>query len=139
MQKIPDWWDKERVPIKWYEWIYDINENWQVRTYWKIGNCKNKVNESPLRYIRPWEKYAKWTSINARPSAMVTLYDEKKWKRTFYLSRLVAVHFNLMTEEQFNDKNIQVIHKDSNMMNAKKDNLYIWTASERHINYLSNK
>ena len=139
MKKPPEWWSKKRIPIKWYEGIYDINEDGQIRTYWRIWNCKNRIDEFPLRYIKPRRKFAKWTCVNARPSAMVTLYDTKKWKRKFYLSRLVARHFMWMTDDEFEDKSVQVLHLDGDMMNAKKSNLKIWTVQERAINYFSLK
>ena len=139
MKKIPDWWYKKRIPIKWYEWIYDINEDGQIRTYRKIGNCKNKIDEFPLRYIKPRKKIWRWSAVNPQPTAAVTLYDTKRGRKKFYVARLVAYHFMWMTDDELRDKTVQVIHLDWDMMNCKKENLKLATVSERAKNYFKNK
>ena len=135
MKPIPDWWEKEWKPVKGFEGYYDINEDGQIRTYWKIGQKENSLSEIPLRYLNiSKSRRKKW----ANPLARVHLYN---WliKKGFKLSRLVASHFMGLTDEMAKDRSVEVIHLNWNMMDCRKENLKITTSSERALNYHKNK
>lgn len=122
-----DWWKYERKEIPWYEWIYEINELWQVRSYWKNWCRQNEIVDKPQRLLQPWRKKHKKTTYKA----VITLFDWLKHKH-FYVWRLVAWIFMWL---DIKDKTKQVIHIDWNNMNCRKDNLYIWTVSDRAFNF----
>lgn len=125
-----DWWEHEYVDIPWFEWCYDINELWQIRTYWKRTNKWATLTKEPQGFIKPRTKWSKRRDIQF---AAVTLYN---WltntKKKFYVWRLVA---KLFMGYDMDDKSKQICHIDWNGMNCAKSNLYIWTVSERATNF----
>ena len=118
--------DKEYRWVPWYEWIYEVNEDWQIRSYWKKKRWYCELSKEPQRLLSHWVNRKK--KLNA---AQVTLFD---WDtRTHkYVSRLVAQSF---MGYDVNDKTKQVIFVDWNAMNPKKENLRIATISERTFNW----
>ena len=124
-QKI-NWWDKEYKWVPWYEGIYEVNEDWQVRSYWekKQGHCE--LSKEPQRLLSHWLNRKKKLT-----AAQVTLFNGDT-HRHHYVSRLVAQSF---MGYDVNDKTKQIIFKDWNSMNPKKENLRVATVSERTFNW----
>lgn len=132
---ITNWQGKDWRDIKWYEWIYEINELGQVRSYRKIGNRENSIVDYPIRYVKQsWYRAYKWAPIRAT----VMLYNWMTHKK-FRTARLMARAFLWMTETQYNDRRIEVIHLNSDQMDCKLENLRITTPSERATNWHKNK
>lgn len=131
MKHIYDRGDKPWTDIPWREGIYQLNELWQIRSFWKRGNRWHEIVSEPQTLIQPWKKRLKkyW------PKAEVTLFDWFKHKH-YYLSRLMAMTYMWLN---INDKTKNVIHKDSNWMNCRLDNLVIATPSRRVIQYMNSK
>jgi hypothetical protein len=127
MARLIYWGNRPRVEIPWYEWIYEINDLWQIRSYWRNCQKENEIAKEPQRLLQPRRKHLKvyWDK------AVVTLFDWLKHKH-FYVARLVAWLFMGLDVK---NKKLQVIHKDWNNMNCDKRNLYIATVSERQLNY----
>lgn len=132
---ITDWQWKDWRDVKWYEWIYEINELGQVRSYRKIGNRENTIVDYPIRYVKQ-SGYAPKKGAPMR--ATVQLYNWLKTKK-FRVARLMARAFLWMTEEQYNDRKVEVIHLNSDQMDCRLENLRITTPSERAINWHKNK
>lgn len=132
---ITDWQWKDWRDIKWYEWIYEINELGQVRSYWKIWNKENTIVNYPIRYVKQSgykpHKYA-WDR------ATVCLYNWLKAKK-FRVARLMARAFLWMTEEQYNNRWYEVIHINWDAMDCRLENLKVTNPSERGLNYHRNK
>lgn len=125
-----DWRD-----VKWYEWIYEINELGQVRSYWKIWQRENSIGNKPIRYLKQsWYVAHKWAPMRAT----VMLYNWMTHKK-FRTARLVARAFLWMSEAQYNDRRIEVIHLNSDQMDCRLENLRITTPSERATNWHKNK
>lgn len=114
--------------IPWFEWYYDINKNWKIRSYWKRGNRWAILKDKPQTLINPRFKTDK--KRKEKPVAAVTLYNWIR-KQKFYVARLVAQLFMWYNPI---DKTKQIIFRDWNWLNCKMDNLYIWTVSERALN-----
>ena len=132
---ITEWQGKDWRDIKWYEWIYEINELWQIRSYWKIGNRENSIVDYPIRYVKmSWYSSHKWAPMRAT----VCLYDWMIHKK-YRVARLMARAFLWMTEAQYNDRKVEVIHLNSDQMDCRLENLRITTPSERVINWHKNK
>lgn len=117
--------DKEYRRVPWYEGIYEINEDWQVRSYWRVSNRNNWISEFPQRLLS--HRVNRKTKKNV---AEVTLFDWEKHKH-HYVARLVAQCFMWYDVK---DKSKQIIYKDGNSMNPKKNNLKIASVSERTLN-----
>ena len=122
-----DWWEYEYKEIPWFEWCYEINELWHIRSYWKRNNRGSELKPEPQRYIKPRIKY---NGKNKHKFASVTLFNWLTHKH-FYVARLVA---QLFMWYDIKDKSKQICHIDWNGMNCAKSNLYIWTVSERATN-----
>lgn len=125
-----DWRD-----IKWYEWIYEINELWQIRSYWKIGNRENSIVDYPIRYVKmSWYCSHKWAPMRAT----VMLYN---WtiNKKYRVARLMAKAFLWMSDAQYNDRRVEVIHLNWDQMDCRLENLKVTNPSERMINYFKNK
>ena len=123
--------------IPWFEWYYDINEDGKIRSYRKRTNRWAVLSEIPQVLIKP---RVKTSGKNKKEFPAVTLYNGIH-KSKFYPSRLVAQLFMWYNPI---DKTKQIIFIDWNPMNYWKSNLYIWSVSERALNwkrkwYLSNK
>lgn len=132
---ITNWQWKDWRPIRWFEWIYDINELGQVRTYWKIGNRENEIVDYPIRYIKQ-SGYRANKDAPMRATVMLYNWDEHKKFRT---ARLVACAFLWMTDAQYYDRRLEVIHLNWNQMDCRVENLKVTTPSERWFNYHKNK
>lgn len=122
-------------PIEWYEGIYDINELGQVRSYRKIWNGANCLNDKPLRYIlQSWYRSKKdWPQ-----RATLCLYDWMN-KRKLRTARVMAKTFLWMSDTDYSDRRVEVIHLDWDMMNCRLDNLKVTNPSERALNYHKHK
>lgn len=114
--------DKEYKWVPWYEWIYEVNEDWQIRSYWKKKRWCYELSKEPQRLLSHWVNRKKKLRV-----AQVTLFDWDTHTHK-YVSRLVAQSF---MGYDVNDKTKQVIFVDWNAMNPKKENLRIATISER--------
>lgn len=123
--------DKPRVDIPWREGIYQINEDGQVRSFWKIWQSSNELAKDPQRLLQPSRKRLKkyW------PRAEVTFYN---WlhKKRYYVARLVAELFMWLDPK---NKAIQVINKDWDWMNCRKDNLELSSVQNRQLRYTNYK
>ena len=126
MKKIINRGDKEYKWVPWYEGIYQVNEDWQVRSFRekKRGHCE--LSKEPQRLLSHRVNRKKKVRV-----AEVTLFDWETHKH-HYVSRLVAQSF---MGYDLNDKSKQIIYKDWNQMNPKKENLRIATVSERTFNW----
>lgn len=106
---------KLRVPIKWYEGYYVVDEQGIVR--------------SIDRYVdnRGGKQFCKWQTINPfyndRWYPIVNLELQGK-NRKRLVSRLVAQAFLWLN---IDDSNMFVCHKDDNPRNNSVDNLFLWT------------
>ena len=117
---------EERREIKWYEWIYEINQLWQVQSYRKIGQRENSMGKEP-RLIQWRVKKQKCASYLQH-----TLYKqswEGKYKKHFKTSRLMAqAFFNV----NIDDHKIFITYKDWNYKNCSLKNIVIANAKEVH-------
>ena len=115
--------------IEWYEWFYDINENGDIRSYWKRNNRWAELTDSPQILLRPRNKRNKvWcTSV----FSYVTL---NKWKCKKHYPLWVLVAKAFMNYDN-SDKTKQICHIDWDGTNCHISNLYIWTVSERATNH----
>ena len=114
--------------IPWFEWYYDINEDGKIRSYRKRTNRWAVLSDKPQVLIKP---RIKTSGKNKKEFPAVTLYNGIH-KSKFYPSRLVAQLFMWYNPI---DKTKQIIFIDWNPMNYWKSNLYIWSVSERALNY----
>ena len=114
--------------IPWFEWYYDINEDGKIRSYRKRTNRWAVLSDKPQILIKP---RVKTSGKNKKEFPAITLYN---WihKSKFYPSRLVAQLFMWYNPI---DKTKQIIFIDWNPMNYKRSNLYIWSVSERALNW----
>lgn len=117
--------NKEYKWVPWYEWIYEVNEDWQVRSYWEKKQWHCELSKEPQRLLSHWVNRKEKTKV-----AEVTLFNGDTHKHC-YVSRLVAQSF---MGYDVNDKTRQIIFKDWNAMNPKRENLRIATVSERALN-----
>ena len=119
---------KEFKWIPWFEWYYDINEDGKIRSYRKRTNRWAVLSDTPQVLIKP---RVKTSGKNKKEFPAITLYN---WihKSKFYPSRLVAQLFMWYNPI---DKTKQIIFIDWNPMNYWKSNLYIWSVSERALNW----
>lgn len=132
---ITNWQWKDWRDVKWYEGIYEINELWQVRSYWKIWNRENKIVDYPTRYIKQsWYRPNKTSPMRAT----VMLYNWVTHKK-YRTGRLMARAFLWMTEEQYNNRHYEVIHLNWDPMDCRLENIKISDPSWRMINYFKNK
>lgn len=131
MKKKIDRGEKPWTDIPWREGYYQINEDGQIRSFWKRCHWWSELSAEPQIYIQPWRKHMKryW------PSAEITLYNWLKRKH-YYLARIMAMTYMWL---DINDKTKNVIHKDSDWMNCRLSNLEITSASWRTIKYLNIK
>lgn len=125
MKKKIEWGNKEYKWVPWYEWIYEVNEDWQVRSYWEKKQWHCEISKEPQRLLSHWANRKK--KLRA---AQVTLFDWEAHSHK-YVSRLVAQSF---MGYDVKDKTKQVIFVDWNQMNPKRENLRIATVSERALN-----
>lgn len=114
--------------IPWFEWYYDINEDGKIRSYRKRTNRWAVLSDTPQVLIKP---RVKTNGKNKKEFPAVTLYNGIH-KSKFYPSRLVAQLFMWYNPI---DKTKQIIFIDWNPMNYWKSNLYIWSVSERALNW----
>ena len=119
---------KEFKWIPWFEWYYDINEDGKIRSYRKRTNRWAVLSDKPQVLIKP---RIKTNGKNKKEFPAVTLYNGIH-KSKFYPSRLVAQLFMWYNPI---DKTKQIIFIDWNPMNYWKSNLYIWSVSERALNW----
>lgn len=132
---ITNWQWKDWRDVKWYEGIYEINELWQIRSYWKIWNRENKIVDYPTRYIKQsWYRPNKTSPMRAT----VQLYNWVAHKK-YRTGRLMARAFLWMTEEQYNDRHYEVIHLNWDPMDCRLENIKISDPSWRMFNYFKNK
>lgn len=124
-----DRWNEKWEEVPGYNWIYEINRLWQVRSYWKNWNRENRIETEPQRLIQPRRKRLKKYGDRAE----VTLFDGLKRKH-YYLARIMAKVFLWL---DLKDKTKQVTNIDGNFMNCKLENLKIVSVSERQKIYYS--
>lgn len=117
----PDWQWKDWRPIEWYEWIYDINELWQVRTYRRKGSNGNPshLESEPVCYKLPLKFYSRWKRA---PILEIELRDEFNCYKKFSIWRLVAYHF--IWWFKYKD-DILIEHRDWDYRNNCVDNLIL--------------
>lgn len=129
------WQGKDWRDVVWYEWIYEINELWQVRSYWKNSNRENSIASEPQKCL----KQSGYTSKKGAPMrATVQLYNWLKIRK-FKVARLMARAFLWMTKEQYENIRCQVIHLNWDQMDCRLENLKISNPSERTLNHLRRK
>ena len=112
-------------PIEWYEWIYDINELWQVRTYRRKGANWNPshLEQEPVCYKLPIKFCGRWKRA---PYSGIELRDEFDCYKKYSVWRLVAYHF--IWWFKYKDYDILIEHRDWNYMNNCVDNLILTKA-----------
>lgn len=114
--------DEKRLPIKWYEWYYDVSNYWRVRTYWKKCQWYYINSPRPERILKP---RIKKQTVNFY--ATVTLFKNDKKKKHFKVWRLVAEAFLWL---DISNSTQCVIYKDVDWLNNNINNIYIWTKKD---------
>lgn len=116
-----------RVPIIWYEWYYEVSNNWNVRSVKRSLTKKQKKMGSwdifEYTYEVWWKEmsyvYEKWYK-------RVPLVKDKV-RKMYLVHRIVYCSFNNINLI-FKWYNTNVIcHKDDNKLNNNISNLYEWS------------
>lgn len=94
--------------IVWYEWLYQVNNLWVVRSFHFQRWPGEKI-------MKPYKEKLWYLYINF----------SKRWKyKRYYIHRLVWQAFLWL---DINNPKISVCHKDDNPWNNNKNNLFLWT------------
>jgi len=106
--------EETRKPIEWYEWLYEISDIWNIKSFY------NKYNR--------WRIILKKTIVKWYEK--IWLYNNK-WKlKTYSVHRLVANAFIINPNNK-----ITVNHKDWNKQNNCANNLEWNTISENTLHW----
>lgn len=99
---------ERRVIIKWFEWMYEVSNLWNIRSLKNWVICPIKTRKLHLRWWYPIVDLRIWWT----------------YKKTMRVSRLVAQWFLWLNIE---DSKTLVCHKDDNVENNKLENLFLWS------------
>lgn len=125
----------KRKQIPWYEWVYEVSDQWQIRSVdryitqkWQFKNPLTNEIKNERKQLYKWKvlSQSKWH----KGHLSVHLHKQGKAKR-YSVSRLVYGVFNWMWKKRLNkSKNTTyddyVTHIDGDLSNNNLENLCLW-------------
>lgn len=118
-----------RVPIVWYEWLYEVSNLWNVYSIERKRDTNVKKRWSNQYFNRELKtKGVKLKAVIAHWYYRVSLNKDGKAKH-FVVHRIVACSFKWIWLD-FKWRDHVVCHIDDNKLNNSVHNLYIWTQKQ---------
>lgn len=111
--------------IKIYDFDYEINSDWQIRSYDKYVTYESTRRNKTVSFFMPWKILKLDTKIDSTPLIRVQLYKDKI-RYCFYVARLVYTIFNWLSY----DSVTRVSYIDWNSLNLSLSNLKNWSVSK---------
>lgn len=118
-----------RVPIVWYEWLYEVSNLWNVYSIERKRDTNVKKRWSNQYFNRELKtKAIKLKTVIVNWYYRVTLSKDGIYKHSM-VHRIVACSFKWIWLD-FKWRDYVVCHIDDNRLNNSIQNLYIWTQKQ---------